>query len=194
MKVIAGLGNPGPKYEKTRHNIGFMIVDRFAESIGQSLKKNGYSGLYVIGVAEGEQVLLLKPQTFMNLSGDSVVGAMKGQKLSADSLIVIHDDLDLPLGRLRIRVEGGHGGHNGIRDIIAKSGTNAFVRLKVGIGRPKGEAQGGGDVTSHVLGPFTSGERITLERVIETGCDAIREMLRSGPVSAMNSFNNLVVE
>src|SRR6202007_1523719 len=127
------LGNPGSKYQWTRHNAGFMVLDRFAQLAGISVTKKNFSGLYGEGTFRGERLLLLKPQTFMNLSGRSVAEALRFHKLSLQDLIVIHDDLDIPFGRVKLKEGGGHAGHNGLRSLMQELGNGQFVRLRVGI-------------------------------------------------------------
>ncbi|SHI80155.1 peptidyl-tRNA hydrolase [Malonomonas rubra DSM 5091] len=185
MKLLVGLGNPGDKYAGTRHNIGFMVADRVAARNSVAIKKKGYQGIYGVGRAAGEETTILLPQTFMNRSGASVNAAFKSLGLTPGDLIVIYDDLDLPLGRIRVRPDGGHGGHNGMRDIIAIAGFKDFLRIKVGIGRPER-----GDVTGHVLGRFNSDEKKLLPQVLDLAADAAEALLTEGPIEAMNRFNN----
>ena len=187
MVVVAGLGNPGEQYRDTRHNIGFMVLDQLASRAGIQLKKKGYSGLYALGRLSGKEVCMLQPQTFMNLSGESVTAAVKGLKVGIESIVVIHDDLDMPLGRVKIKVGGGHGGHNGIRDISAKLGKE-FIRVKVGIDRPHAESN---NVTGHVLGRFSRDERILLPEIIDRVVDGVEDIVSSGVLAAMNSFNSV---
>lgn len=185
MKLIVGLGNPGPKYETTRHNIGFMVARRLAEKSGISLKRQGYQGIYGVGRISGIESMILLPQTFMNVSGESVTAACKSLGISPGDLIIIHDDIDLPFSRLRIKVGGGHGGHNGIRSIAATLGTGDFCRLKIGIGRPVR-----GAVSDHVLGVFDATERQQLPEVLDLGIEAVEAIITRGSATAMNSFNN----
>ena len=185
MKLLVGLGNPGDKYAGTRHNVGFMVAERVAERHQIALKKKGYQGIYGVGRAAGEETTILLPQIFMNRSGASVNAAYKSLGVTPGDLIVIYDDLDLPLGRIRVRPEGGHGGHNGMRDIIAIAGFKDFIRLKVGIGRPER-----GDVTSHVLGRFATDEKKLLPQVLDLAADAVETILTDGALVAMNEFNN----
>lgn len=186
MKLIAGLGNPGDKYATTRHNIGFMIVDRVALSAGLSMKKKNHQGLCGIGRIDDVEVMLLKPQTYMNRSGASVGSALKSLGIDPGDLIVIHDDIELPFGRLRIKQGGGHGGHNGIRHIREVLGHGEFVRVKVGVDRPPA----GGDVSSWVLQNFSSTERKRLDALVDHAAVCIRTMLVEGTTQAMNQFNN----
>jgi len=185
VKLLVGLGNPGDKYAGTRHNAGFLVAEQVAARHCVSLKKKGYQGVYGVGRVAGEETTILLPQTFMNRCGASVNAAYKSLGVTPGDLIVIYDDLDLPLGRIRIRPEGGHGGHNGIRDIIALLGFKDFIRIKVGIGRPER-----GDVTSHVLGRFSSNEKKLLPQVLNLAADAAEVLLTDGPIKAMNHFNN----
>lgn len=158
MKLIVGLGNPGAKYELTRHNAGFLLIDQLADANGISVTSTKFHGQYGRGRVMGEDAVLLKPETFMNLSGKSVIPALQFFKIPADQLIVLHDDLDMESGKVKAKFGGGHGGHNGIRDIMAQLGHGNFHRLKIGIGRPAaggGKAsEKGGRVTGWVLGPY----------------------------------------
>jgi PTH1 family peptidyl-tRNA hydrolase len=185
VKLLVGLGNPGEKYQQTRHNVGFMLAEEVAGRFGVNLKKKGYQGLYGVGRVAGQETTVLLPQTFMNLSGASVNAAYQSLGVSPGDLIVAHDDLDMPFGALRIRPEGGHGGHNGIRSICGVLGNGNFVRLKIGIGRPEH-----GDVTGHVLGRFSADERAVLPILLERVADATEEILRNGVTSAMNLYNS----
>lgn len=185
MKLLAGLGNPGEKYRQTRHNIGFMLAETVASRAGISLKKKGYQGLYGVGRIAQQETTILLPQTFMNNSGRSISAASQSLGVSPGDLIVAHDDLDLPFGALRIRPEGGHGGHNGIRDICATLGRGDFVRVKIGVGRPEQ-----GDVMSHVLGRFRAAEMRVLPLLLEKIAQATEEILRNGALSAMNLYNS----
>lgn len=185
MKLLVGLGNPGDKYQQTRHNIGFMLAEEVAGRYGISLKKKGYQGVYGVGRVAGAETTVLLPQTFMNLSGASVKAAVQSLGVSSGDLIVAHDDLDLPFGALRIRPGGGHGGHNGIRSICGVLGQGDFVRLRIGIGRPEHS-----DVTAHVLGRFSASEAKLLPELLDLVAAATEEIIRHGVQSAMNQFNN----
>lgn len=184
MKLLVGLGNPGDRYAATRHNIGFEVAGETARRHRISLKKKGYQGVYGVGRVAGVETTILLPQTFMNRSGSSVQSAFRSLGISPGDLTVIYDDLDLPFGRLRIRNGGGHGGHNGLKDLIAVLGTRDFVRLRIGIGRPEHD-----DVTGHVLSRFSSDEQKSLPRLLETASDAAAEILAEGAVQAMNRYN-----
>ncbi|PLY01072.1 MAG: aminoacyl-tRNA hydrolase [Desulfuromonas sp.] len=186
MKLIVGLGNPGDKYADTRHNIGFRVVGQLALRAGMTLKKNGHQGAYGVGRIAGEEVMLLLPQTFMNLSGASVGSASKSLGIDPGDLIVVHDDIDLDFGVLKIKTGGGHGGHNGIRHIREVLGTGDFIRVKVGVGR--GDERS--DVSSHVLSRFNTVERKSLETVLTGVCEAIEEIIDNGVQEAMNAYNN----
>ena len=185
MKLLAGLGNPGDKYSATRHNIGFQVAEQVAQRNRIVLKRKGYQGVYGVGRAATCETTILLPQTFMNCSGSSVNAAYRSLGIEPGDLIVIYDDLDLPFGRLRVRVDGGHGGHNGLRDIIAILGHKDFIRLRIGIGRPER-----GDVTGHVLSRFSSNEQKLLPQLLDTAAEAVEKILSSGVTEAMNSFNN----
>ncbi|WP_225897385.1 aminoacyl-tRNA hydrolase [Desulfuromonas sp. AOP6] len=183
---MAGLGNPGSKYAGTRHNIGFLVVQKVAERASMSLKKSGHQAIYATGRVAGEEVTLLLPQTYMNLSGASVGSACRSLGAEPGDLIVVHDDIDLPFGALKIKQGGGHGGHNGIRHIRQVLGTGDFVRVKVGVGRPVP----GGDVAGYVLSPFSPTERQGLDEVLENAAMAVEAVLEKGTERAMNEFNS----
>ena len=183
-KLIVGLGNPGPKYTWTRHNAGFMVLDRLAQLAGVSVTKKNFSGLYGEGNWLGERLLLLKPQTFMNLSGRSAAAALRFHKLTLSDLIVIHDDIDIPFGQVRLKEGGGHGGHNGLRSLMQDLG-GAFVRLRIGVGRPAH-----GDAADYVLAPFSREEQLLFYRVEEGGVDALSMLLREGLPKAMSLCNS----
>ncbi|MDX2481586.1 MAG: aminoacyl-tRNA hydrolase [Desulfuromusa sp.] len=185
MKLLVGLGNPGDKYSATRHNIGFMVAEQVALRHRIALKKKGYQGRYGVGRVVTQETTVLLPQTFMNCSGSSVNAAYRSLGIEPGDLIVIYDDLDLPFGRLRVKADGGHGGHNGLRDVVAVLGCKDFVRLRVGIGRPER-----GDVTGHVLSRFATDEQKLLPQLLDDAADAVEKILSSGTTEAMNSFNN----
>jgi PTH1 family peptidyl-tRNA hydrolase len=191
MYIIAGLGNPTKKYEHTRHNIGFDVIDHLAEQYNISMNTKKFKGVCGVGTIEGNRVLLLKPQTFMNLSGNSVGEAVEFYKLDpARELIVIYDDIDLAPGNLRIRKKGSAGGHNGMKDIIAHLGTQEFLRIRVGVGA-KIEGQ---DLVSHVLGHFSGEDRKLVEDAISNAADAVRLMVQEQTDTAMNQYNKKVVK
>ena len=186
MKLIVGLGNPGIQYAETRHNIGFMVVTHLAERAGIALKRKGYQGFYGVGRVAGEEVTILLPQTYMNRSGASVAPACQSLGVTPGDLIVVHDEIDLAFGCLRVKAGGGHGGHNGLRSIVGALGEAGYARLRMGVGRPPV----GGDVSGHVLSRFNATERVSLQKYIEVASDALELLLREGAQEAMNSYNN----
>ena len=187
MRLIVGLGNPGAEYEWSRHNLGFMLIDRIAKDAGAAVKRNECRS--VVGTAElsGEKVLLVKPQTYMNLSGEAV--ACLKSKHDPDSaegrLIVISDDLALPFGIVRIRARGSSGGHNGLKSIIGAIGTDEFIRLRIGI-QPEHEVS---DAKSFVLGEFPRSQREQVEDVLQSSAKALRTILSDGVEKAMSLYN-----
>ncbi|MBR2920228.1 MAG: aminoacyl-tRNA hydrolase [Kiritimatiellae bacterium] len=184
MKVIVGLGNPGAQYANTPHSVGFEVVDAIAAELGLGWEtKKAFSCLMAKGVFAGTPVLLVKPQTYMNLSGDSVAPVVKYHNATTADLIVVQDDIDIPLGRLRIRKNGSCGGHNGIRNIIERLGSQSFIRLKVGVGKDKS------NVIGHVLGKFDPASRTTVDKVVSASVQAVASILRDGADKAMNVFN-----
>jgi PTH1 family peptidyl-tRNA hydrolase len=185
LKLIVGLGNPGPKYLWTRHNVGFMVIDRLSSLSGISVSRKNFSGLSGEGSYAGSRLLLLKPQTFMNLSGRSVAEVVRFHKLSLQDLVVIHDDLDVPFGRLKLKEGGGHAGHNGLRSLVQELGGNDFIRLRIGIGRPVH-----GDVVNYVLTNFSADEMPDLPAILDGATDGLDLLLREGLARAMSQFNN----
>ena len=184
MKVIVGLGNPGAQYANTPHSVGFEVVDAIVAELGLEWEtKKAFSCLMAKGVFAGVPVLLVKPQTYMNLSGDSVAPVVKYHNATPADLIVVQDDIDIPLGRLRIRKNGSCGGHNGIRNIIERLGSQSFIRLKVGVGKDKS------NVIGHVLGKFDPASRTTVDKVVSASVQAVASILRDGADKAMNVFN-----
>jgi PTH1 family peptidyl-tRNA hydrolase len=183
MFLLVGLGNPGRQYEANRHNVGFMALDelRRAEDIPDYKEK--FSGVWA---KEGE-IALLKPMTYMNLSGDSVQPAMAFLKVQPSELIVLHDELDLPFGEVRLKMGGGHAGHNGLRSIIGRLGTPDFVRVRIGIGRPPPGFRG--EVADYVLSNFDSIEKAVLPDVLARAVEATRRVLEDGVSAAMNKTN-----
>ncbi|MGF1512776.1 MAG: aminoacyl-tRNA hydrolase [Elainellaceae cyanobacterium] len=194
-QLIVGLGNPGAKYAKTRHNIGFDVLEQLSKRWQIPLSEHRkFQGEFGEGFAmPGRKVRLLKPNTFMNRSGQSVRAAVDWFKLPPQSVFVIYDDMDLPVGRLRLRLSGSAGGHNGIKSLIAHLGTQDFPRLRVGIGAPK---QAGSDkpVVSHVLGKFSPEEAKVLEEVLYFTVKATEVALDQGVETAMNRYNGQSVE
>jgi peptidyl-tRNA hydrolase, PTH1 family len=184
-RLIVGLGNPGAKYLNNRHNIGFQVVDRLAEASGVALTRTKFNGVYGAGHLDGHSITLLKPQTFMNLSGRSVAPACRFFDIEPENILVIHDELDLDFGVIRLKVGGGHAGHNGLRSIHSDLGTNTYHRMRMGIGRPQK-----GSVSAFVLADFATGdERDFLPDMLDRGVSAIRTVLGEGTRAAMNSVN-----
>lgn len=185
MLLIAGLGNPGEKYARTRHNVGFLVIEQLAARHHIVLKKKGYQALYGVGRCEGREVTLLQPQTFMNLSGVSVASAMKSLGVSSRDLVVIHDEIDLPFGTVRVKIGGGHGGHNGLRNIHSALDDGSYIRIRVGVGRPPE----GGDVAAYVLKGFSSNETKELDTVLMYAAEVVESVLRQGEQQAMCEYN-----
>jgi PTH1 family peptidyl-tRNA hydrolase len=184
--LIVGLGNPGPEYHNTRHNVGFRCADALAEAHGLAFDPRKKSKSRIAdGVVSGKRVLVVKPQTYMNLSGSSVQGLAAFYKITPDRMIVIFDDLDLPLGTLRIRPTGGSGGHKGLTDIIRRLGTQDFARIRFGIGRPPGRM----DPAAYVLQGFSSDELPVVEQTVARALKAVETWLTDGIDTAMNRFN-----
>ncbi len=187
MKVIAGLGNPGAQYANTPHSIGFEVVDAIAREIGAEWKASvSFKGELASGMFVGQKVLLLKPMTYMNLSGDSVAPVVRYHNATPADLLVISDDIDLPVGRLRIRVGGSAGGHNGLKSIIERVGTPAFTRLRVGVGR---DAHDRSEVIGHVLGKFDPAKRAVMDQVVPAAVKAAAAIVSTTPQAAMNAWN-----
>jgi len=183
MKLIVGLGNPGPKYAGTRHNVGFDVIDYLAAAPGCTPFREKFEA-FVAETKEGDEtVLLVKPLTFMNLSGRAVRAIADFYKVPVESLLVVCDDLNLPLGKLRIRAKGSHGGQNGLRNIQEQLGTDAYARLRLGVGEPAFGA------VDHVLSKFKPGERAAVEDAIATAAQAALTWVRQGAEAAMNKFN-----
>lgn len=184
MKIVVGLGNPGQEYSATRHNIGFMAIDKLAERWAVT----GWRERYQAQVAEyrGEEtVLLVKPQTFMNLSGRAIVPLAAFYKVAYEDIIVIYDDLDLPVGRLRLRLKGGSGGHRGIESLLYESGKDDFARIRIGIGRPPQ----GWETANYVLGRFSAEEAPVISQALGQVVDAVECIVKEGFSKAMNKFN-----
>ena len=185
MYIIAGLGNPTREYEKTRHNVGFEVIDVLADMLGTTVEEKKFKGLYGRGIIGGEKVLLLKPQTFMNLSGESVKAAADFYKVDHEHIIIIYDDISLDVGQLRIRKKGSAGGHNGIKNIIAHLGTQEFPRIKVGVGdKPKKM-----DLADYVLSRFSKEDRAAREDAVKEAAKAGGVMITEGMDRAMGQVN-----
>ena len=186
MKLFVGLGNPGLKYERTRHNAGFMVIDQLSKAWNIQLsEEKKFKGEIGRGVVKGEKVILLKPTTFMNLSGESVRAVMDFYDVDIEDLIVIYDDLDLPHGKIRMRLKGSAGGHNGIKSIIAHTGTQNFMRVKVGVG----EKPSGWDLADYVLGHFSDEDNTKLKEIMPDIIQAVTLMVQGDVDKAMNDFN-----
>lgn len=182
--LIVGLGNPGDKYIKTRHNLGFMVADELADEFSATFS-DGFKGAYAQFLFEGEKHFVLKPQTYMNLSGESVQALAAYYKVDPEDVIVVHDDLDIGFGRLKIKNGGNAGGHNGIKSIIQHLGTNSFLRFKMGIGKDDKK-----ETVGHVLGKFSTEESEKLDEFIKIGVQAVVCCLKEGMRPAMNQFSN----
>lgn len=186
MYLIAGLGNPGREYTGTRHNIGFEAIDAICAKYDIKLGKEKFRAVYGDGFIGGERVLVVKPQTYMNLSGESIREIADWYKIDDESIIIIYDDVSLPVGKLRIREKGSAGGHNGIKSIIYQLQTDIFTRIKIGIGAPE---HSGYDMKDYVLGKFSKEETEILIKSVIRAAEAIEEIIVSGAKSAMNKFN-----
>ncbi len=184
MLLVAGLGNPGPKYAGNRHNVGFMVVERLAERWGVGGFREKFKGRFAKGTFADEDVVLLEPLTYMNLSGESVQKALAFFKVGLGELLVVHDELDLPFGELRIKVGGGTAGHNGLRSIVGQCGGNGFTRVRVGIGRPRS-----GSVEGYVLSDFSRDEQATLPDLVERAAQMVEAVVEKGPRGAMNALH-----
>lgn len=188
MFLIVGLGNPGREYNNTRHNIGFDAIDVIADKYNIEVSRIKFKGVYGEGFVNGEKVILLKPTTYMNLSGESVREVMDFYKLSEEDILIIYDDVSLDVGRIRIREKGSAGGHNGIKSIIANIGTDVFPRIKVGVGKPQG------DLVKHVLGTFSKEDREDLNKVLEAVAMASETIIKDDAKEAMNKYNGFSLE
>lgn len=184
--LIVGLGNPGAKYEKTRHNMGFLTVDLLAQDQGVKLNKVKFKSAHNILRFAGQKVLVLKPQTFMNLSGEAVREAVQFYKIPPERVLVIYDDVAIPVGKLRLRPSGSAGGHNGIKNIIAHLGTDKFPRIKIGVGAPAGVEA---DMIDWVIGVPSQGERKVLVEQFKRAIEASECIIQEGMERAMNKFN-----
>jgi PTH1 family peptidyl-tRNA hydrolase len=185
MKIIVGLGNPTREYEGTRHNVGFSVIQRISDEYGIPVETKKHKALIGKGIIEGEKVILAKPQTYMNLSGESVREMLSYYKCDNSDLLVIYDDISLDVGRIRLRAKGSAGGHNGIKNIIANLGTDVFDRIKVGVGeKPKNM-----DLVDYVLGRFSKDELELIRDGADRACLAAAEIITGGIEKAMNKFN-----
>lgn len=185
MKWIVGLGNPGPTYEKTRHNVGFMALDALAERHGMKFNQHKCKSVIAEGMIAGHKTVLIKPMTYMNLSGEAVRAYMDYYKVSLDDMIVVYDDLDTVVGKIRLRYQGSAGGHNGIKSIIQHTGTQSFNRVRMGISRP----EPGYAIVDYVLGTFPRKEREQVQNMVEETCDALEFCLDHTFEQTMAKFN-----
>lgn len=183
--VVVGLGNPGKQYEQTKHNVGFLVIDKLAEKYQIPMTKFQYKAFVGSGMIKNKKVLLVKPQTFMNLSGESVREIVNFYKVPQERFVVIYDDTSLPMGQIRLREKGSHGGHNGIRNIIQLMGTDVFGRIKVGIG----EKPNGWDLADYVLAKFEPNDLPLMESGMDKATEAVEWILSRGMQDAMNRMN-----
>ena len=185
LKLIVGLGNPGKQYEQTRHNVGFMVVDKLSKELSIPLDRTKFNGIYGIGYVSGEKVILLKPLTYMNLSGECIRPLMDYYEINDDEMVVIYDDLDLPVGKIRLRTKGSAGGHNGIKSMILHLGTQQFNRIRVGVDRPNN----GMKIADYVLADFARDEEQGINEAIDRTTSACEKWLSTSFVQVMNDFN-----
>ncbi|WP_164215597.1 aminoacyl-tRNA hydrolase [Virgibacillus sp. YIM 98842] len=185
MKCIVGLGNPGRKYKDTRHNVGFMVIEELRKRHKWKLNQSKFNGKYTMEILDGQKVILLQPQTYMNLSGEAIRPLMNYFDIDLDDLIVIYDDLDLPVGKIRLRQKGGHGGHNGIRSTIDHLGTKEFKRIRIGVGRPVDQMP----VINYVLGKFPKEEQDSVSSSINLAADACEAWITKPYSEVMNEYN-----
>jgi peptidyl-tRNA hydrolase, PTH1 family len=183
--MIVGLGNPGPEYARTRHNIGWHVVERLAERHRLAFDRVQLKARVALGTIVGRRVILAKPLTYMNLSGQAVAPLMRFYKVPLDGLLVVYDELDLPFGALRMRPSGGAGGHNGMRSLLASLGSDGFARVRVGVGRPPPRW----DPADYLLTQFTKDEEAELPGIVDQAADACEAWLNDGLITAMNRFN-----
>lgn len=185
MKLVVGLGNPGAKYAGTRHNIGFDVIEELAERFNSPLTETKHKGVYTIVRKGTEKAILLKPLTYMNLSGESIGEVMRYYDVATEDVVVIYDDLDLPTGRIRLRQKGSAGGHNGIKSTIAHLGTQNFNRIRIGIDRPVPPMK----VVDYVLGKFTEDEQEKMKQAVSKSADAVEAWLEKPFLEVMNEYN-----
>ena len=185
MKLIVGLGNPGSQYAMTRHNVGFMLVDELADSHSVSLDKSKFDAIFGKGKIEGRDVVLAKPQAYMNRSGPPVQKLSNFFRISCENMLIVHDDIDLAFGRIKIKEKGGEGGHKGVRSLIEAFGGGDFVRIRIGVGR----SEAGSDVVGHVLGRFDADEKQRMDKIIAVAKEAVVTILCKGAKEGMNRFN-----
>ncbi len=184
MYLIVGLGNPEEEYKNTRHNMGFNTINKLAKEYGIEVNKKKYKGLYGMGTIERKKVILLKPQTYMNLSGESIKEVLDFYKIDSNDVIVIYDDMDIEVGTIKIRKKGGPGSHNGMKSVVENIGTKDFPRVRVGIGRPEDN-----DFIKYVIGPIPEEEKEILDKATKKAKEAVVEILKIGVDNAMNKLN-----
>jgi len=185
LRLVVGLGNPGKTYSKTRHNVGFMVVDKVSDAFSIALEKQKFDTRFGIGSVNGVKIVLAMPMAYMNRSGPQVQNIAGYFRILCEDMLVVHDDIDLAFGRLKIKEKGGHGGHNGIRSLMDAFGGGEFVRLRIGVGR----SEFGDSVTDHVLGRVSVQNAELLTRIISGGRDAVVTVLCKGTKAGMNLFN-----
>ena len=188
MKLIVGLGNPGKEYEETRHNMGFMAIDRFLDSLGYSIEREGFKGEYVVikNQVFSDSIMVLKPLTYMNLSGESVREAVNFYKIALEDIIVVYDDMSIPVGSIKLKGDGSSGGHNGIKSIIANLGTEKFKRIKVGIGEPPFK-----NPIDYVLGKPQGEDKIKTDAALDNAAKALADILKKDFAYAQNRYNSM---
>lgn len=184
MKLIVGLGNPGKIYSNTRHNVGFMVLDKLAIKFNSKFEKNTFNGLFFTEMIKGEKIIFLKPQSYMNLSGEVVRKFVDYYKISSDDILIISDDLDLPIGKIRLRAKGSSGGHNGLKDIFNKLDTTTIKRIKIGIENNKLM-----DTKEYVLGKFNKKEQEIIDNAIEKAANVVLEFINQDFNSLMSKYN-----
>jgi PTH1 family peptidyl-tRNA hydrolase len=186
--LVAGLGNPGAKYAKHRHNIGFMVLDALARDASMPAWSSKFSGEVTSGLVAGEKVHLVKPQEFMNLSGFAIQRAAQFHKIAPEHILVVHDEIDLPFGSVRLKSGGGHGGHNGLRSIIEQLGA-AFARLRMGVGRDPKAPPGAKEAAGWVLADFPAAQTAHVDEMLKAACEDIATVVTKGITAAMNAHN-----
>lgn len=185
MYLIVGLGNPEEEYANTRHNMGFNVINKIAQQYNIEVTKTKFRGLCGSGNIEGEKVVLLKPQTYMNLSGEAINQYLAFYKIGPEDLIIVYDDIDTPAGMIRVRKQGSAGTHNGMKSVVSCVGTENFARVRIGIGMPEYKS----DLVNYVLGNIKEDDKIILEKGIESGKEAVIEIIKNDIDSAMNKYN-----
>lgn len=185
MYLIVGLGNPENDYANTRHNMGFNVINKLSKKYEIDVNKNNFKGMYGTGIIEDKKVILLKPQTFMNLSGESIIAIKKFYKINTEDILVIYDDIDTELGKIRIRKKGNSGTHNGIKSVVHCLATTEFARIRVGIGQPKEDIS----LMEYVIGPIDEEDKQLLDEGVDKAEKAIEEILKNGIDIAMNKYN-----